>query len=221
MFDSYYRFAALAEALIHRSEPLLLKMADDKETLMKAIKYWEGNSKTRKRKSRTSHLKKEKYNSTTEIWADITTTERFVMAKVEGYPWWPASVCVARDSCIASPLKELNRVLVSFVGEQYLHVIREEEDMRSFTGEVTENDLSKFSVDNMRNLNEVNTNYTSLICTNNCCCCANVFNLYIFPTPQSIDLTKRILRGRGKWEDIKVSGGQDKNTEEEEKKSTS
>jgi len=184
------RFAALTEALIHRSRPFLLKMADDKETLMKAIKYWEGNNKTRKRKSRTSHLKKEKYNSTTEIWADITTTERFVMAKVEGYPWWPASVCVARDSCIASPLKELNRVLVSFVGEQYLHVIRED-DMRSFTGEVTKNDLSKFSADTMRSLNE------------------------------SIDLTKRILRGRGKWEDIQMNGGQDKNTEEEEKKSTS
>jgi len=185
------RFAALAEALIHRARPYLLKMADDKERLMKAIKYWEGSSKTRNRKSRTFHLKKEKYNSSTEIWADITTTERFVMAKVEGYPWWPASVCIASDSYIASSLNDLNRVLISFVGEQHLHVIREADDMRNFTGEVTEDDLSNFPANTMQNLNE------------------------------SIDLTKRILRGRGKWEEIQVSEGSGKNTEEEEKKSNS
>lgn len=178
------RFAALAEALINRARPYLLKMADDKETLKKAIQYWQGGKKTRNRKARISQPKREKYNSSTEIWADVTTTERFVMAKVEGYPWWPASLCIARDLYIATPLKELNRVLVSFVGEQYLHVIGEADDMRSFTGEVTEDDLSKYSTDTIKSLNE------------------------------SIDMTKRILKGRG-------SGGKNKNTEEEEKKSTS
>lgn len=184
------RFAALTEALTHRARPFLLKMAEDKERLTKAIEHWKGGSKTRNRKSKTSKKKKDKYNSSTEIWADITPTEHFIMAKVEGYPWWPARICTAKDSHIAVSLKELDRVLISFVGEHHLHVVREEDDMNPFTAEVIEDDLSKYSTDTMKKLKE------------------------------SIEMTRCILKGKGKWEEIELTEGHDEIIEEEKKSSS-
>jgi len=199
-------------------------MAEDKERLTEAIEYWKGGSKTRNRKSKSkaSKKKRDKYNSSTEIWADISPTERFVMAKVEGYPWWPARLCTAKDSCIAVSLRELDRALISFVGEHHLHIIRKEDDMHNFTGEVIEDDLSKYSSDTTKKLKEVNISYISITVLNTYRCYVVLFNFTSFlPFAQSIEMTRHILRGRGKWEEIELSGRQNEIIEEEEKKSAS
>jgi len=143
------RFSALAQALDHQANPILLKIIEDQERLMKAIQYWEGG-KTRNHKAK----RRGKYNSSTEIWTYTTTTERFVMAKVRGYPWWPARVCNAKDLYTASSLKALGRVLVSFVGEHHLHVVTDPDEMQEFSGEIVEEDLSKYAANTVKMLKE-------------------------------------------------------------------
>mmetsp|Transcript_8410 Transcript_8410/g.9687 ORF Transcript_8410/g.9687 Transcript_8410/m.9687 type:complete len:345 (+) Transcript_8410:871-1905(+) len=129
------RFSALVAAFSYKAIPKLNKMSEDMETLRKAIVYWETNTKTRKSRSKK---KKEKFNSATEIWTDTETTNEFVLGKVDTYPWWPARICIAKDPIIKMSLESLGRVLISFVGEQHLHVVNREDEVTPFTGKEPE-----------------------------------------------------------------------------------
>ncbi len=162
-----FRFAALVAALSSQATPKLQKLADDRNTLTKAIKYWESGSKTRKGK--TQRKSTDRYNSATEIWTSTLVTDEFVQGKVEGYPWWPARICIAKDSETKEALESLGRVLISFVGEPYLHVVKHKDETKPLTGiekEIKED--NEYPADVMKNLQ------------------------------QSISMARRILRGNKK-----------------------
>jgi len=147
------RFAALVSGLVSRAMPNLQKLSNDRNTLTKALKYWEAGTKTRK--SRSQKNKKEKYNSTTEIWTSTNQTDEFVLGKVEGYPWWPARVCVAKDPKTVAILHSVGRVLISFIGEQHLHVVKRDEEIRPFAEmEDKQENIEDYPTDVIKKLRE-------------------------------------------------------------------
>jgi len=127
-------------------------MKRDRSTLVEALDYWHGAQKRRSK----GKGQKEQYNSMIEIWTNTIVTNNFVLGKVEGFPWWPARVCKAKDPGIASLLEETNRVLISFVGERHLHVVNGSSEIMPFATDFEEDSLSKqFSTDIVKNLKEV------------------------------------------------------------------
>jgi len=145
------RFAALFAALKCRATTTLEKLVKDKKTLSKAIFHWEASSKTRK-KSKKSKPAPKKFSSGTEIWANVSLTDQFVMCKVEGFPWWPARVCVAKDSDIAKSLESVERVLVSFIGEQHLYVV-EKDEVKPFSDTALPEDNTNVPAEVIKNVN--------------------------------------------------------------------
>ena len=150
-----HRVAALSTALVTLATPKLEKLARDRNNLLKAIEYWDANQTARK--SRSKKKKKEKFDSATEVWANTEiTTETFIMAKVEGYPWWPARVCEIRDPFVAESLERLDKKLISFIGEEHLHVVDAHDEIKPFSGEIeVEDDLSCYSADVVGKLKKV------------------------------------------------------------------
>jgi len=148
------RFAALVTALKTRASPTLEKMAKDKKALSKAIAHWETSGKTRK-KAKKNTAPSKKFGSATEIWENVAPTDQFVMCKVEGFPWWPARVCVSKGDETAKALDSLDRVLVSFVGEQHLYVVQKDGEMKPFEQKVEEGDVSTFSAEVIKNVKNV------------------------------------------------------------------
>lgn len=132
--------------------PKLRKLSDDRANLKRAIKYWETGNKTRKGKSQ----KREKYNSATEIWTNITQTDEFVLGKVEGFPWWPARTCIAKDPAIRTSLEDLDRVLISFIGEHHLHIVKRKGEIQAFIPSKKDDvDNDDYSNEILKNLREV------------------------------------------------------------------
>lgn len=143
---SVCRFAALVTSLKSRAVPLLEKLSKDKKTLLKAISHWEtsGNSKTKKKTKKGNKFTGKKYDHVSEIWMDTSATDDFVLCKVEGYPWWPARICMAKDVEVEKSLKAVSRTLVSFIGEQHLYVVHED-DVKPFRPTLSEEDIAGFS----------------------------------------------------------------------------
>lgn len=118
---------------------------------------------TKTRKSRSQKKSKDKYHSATEIWTSTDQTDEFVLGKVEGFPWWPARVCVAKNSGSTASLNSLDRALISFIGEQHLHVVKREGEIRPFTGtEQEDENIGDYPVDIVKNLREVRSWFLSL-----------------------------------------------------------
>lgn len=163
------RFAALLASLFSRSIPKLQKIQKDAKTMLKAISYWEANSKTRNWKTagRKVNQSSAKFNSTTELWTDIRPTDTFVMGKVEGFPWWAARVCVPKNKEIYDSLESVNKTVISFVGEQQLYVVDKDKGLRPFNTVIDKEDASNFPPEVMKNVEK------------------------------SITLANRILRGKG------------------------
>ncbi len=146
------RFAALVTALKSRALPYLDKLAKDKKALSKALAYWETSFKTRKKGKKNTYQSK-KYSSATEIWANVESTDQFVMCKVEGFPWWPACICNPKDEEVAESLASVKRMLVSFVGEQHLYVVEKETEVKPFDASFEEND--DYPADVIKNVKNV------------------------------------------------------------------
>ena len=153
---SISRFAAIVAALKSRTTPRTEKIMKDKKALSKAMAYWETSGKTRKKTKKPASSSK-KYGSGTEIWADVEPSDEFIMCKVEGFPWWPACVCVSKDDDIAKSMKSLNRILVSFVGEQHLYVVEKDSEVKPFDDTFTEDDSSSYSPEAVKNVKNVST----------------------------------------------------------------
>jgi hypothetical protein len=155
------RFAALLTALKSRALPRLEKLTKDKKALSKAIAYWETSGKTRK-KGKKNTYKSKKYSSATEIWANVESTDKFVMCKVEGFPWWPACACVPKDEDIAESLSSLKRQLVSFVGEQHLYVVEEESEVKPFDEVIGEGEIASYPPEVIKNVKNVSSPMISI-----------------------------------------------------------
>lgn len=56
----------------------------------------------------------------------------FILHQVEGFPWWPARICIAKDPDIRATLHALDRVLISFIGEHHLHIVKRKEETKTF-----------------------------------------------------------------------------------------
>ena len=71
------------------------------------------------------------------------------MVKVVGYPWWPSRICNAKNHSISSTLASLGRVLVAFVGDEELRIVRDNIDIKPYTGEREgkEDDMGKYDDD--------------------------------------------------------------------------
>jgi len=126
-------FAAFVEGLAFKGDTLLLEMQNDRANLNAALKYWDSAAG---KKSRGS-TKKLKYDSNSPVWTNYELTEEFVWAKVEGYPWWPSRVCVAKDKDIAQQLKIVQRKLISFVGMEDISCVSAEDEIRPYCGETS------------------------------------------------------------------------------------
>ena len=126
-------FAAFVEGLAFKGDTLLLEMQNDRANLDAAIKYWDSAAG---KKSRGS-TKKLKYDSSSPVWTDYELTQEFVWAKVEGYPWWPSRVCVAKDKDVAQQLETVQRKLISFVGMEDISCVDAEDEIRPYGGETS------------------------------------------------------------------------------------
>eukprot|EP00568_Trieres_chinensis_P005265 CAMPEP_0183304010 /NCGR_PEP_ID=MMETSP0160_2-20130417/9249_1 /TAXON_ID=2839 ORGANISM="Odontella Sinensis, Strain Grunow 1884" /NCGR_SAMPLE_ID=MMETSP0160_2 /ASSEMBLY_ACC=CAM_ASM_000250 /LENGTH=341 /DNA_ID=CAMNT_0025466995 /DNA_START=3 /DNA_END=1028 /DNA_ORIENTATION=+ len=157
------RFGAIANLFLKKASRVLSEIDNKKDNLQEAIEYWENNNK------RTRRGGKEKYSSDIEIWANVQLTSHFCMAKVQGFPWWPARVCEPKDASISSALSSLGRDIVAFVGNHELHVVRNEIDTRPYTGvkEDENEDMDSYDEDTIKNFQ------------------------------QCVEMTRRICKGRG------------------------
>lgn len=148
------RFAALVTVLKSRAMPVLEKLSKDKKTLLKAIPHWEASGKSKKKTKKGAKPVGKKYDHVTEVWADVSVTDQFVMCKVDGFPWWPARICVAKDTEISQSLKAVSRELVSFIGEQHLYVVHED-DIKPFDDKLSDEDVEGFSPEVVKNVKQV------------------------------------------------------------------
>lgn len=134
-------FAALTEAFVFKASEMLVEMEHAEKNLAEAIKYWDGPGSNK----RGSSKKSAKFNSSSEVWTEYELTQKFVWAKVEGYPWWPARVCKAKDKAIAKSLTAIGRELISFVGMEDISCVSTEDEMKPYCGETEDmEDLSQY-----------------------------------------------------------------------------
>jgi hypothetical protein len=70
------------------------------------------------------------------VWANVRYTDEIYTAKADGYPWWPAKKCEAKDPKIALSLSEANRSLVAFVGEMGGLRVVKTDNLQLFTGTI-------------------------------------------------------------------------------------
>ncbi len=116
---------------------MLTKLQEARIRLDEAIEDWDvSGSKKRKRKF--------KYDSSTEIWADVVLTDEFILGKVQGYPPWPARKCKPKDKRLVSELKSVGRTIISFIGETHLFAVKEQ-DIGDYVDDIDDKKLSAFS----------------------------------------------------------------------------
>jgi histone H1/5 len=141
------RLASLTAGFVHQAKNKLDKIEGEHEALIEALSKWEKEADRTKKNKNKNHAKAERYFGPSEVWADVRIADEIVMAKAESYPWWPAKICVATDSTVAGALSNLNRSLVSLVGERGdLRVVRNN-DINKFTGQPLDED-EEFEVPN-------------------------------------------------------------------------
>lgn len=138
------RFSSLAMSFVMKSKMLLEKHDEDRERLIDALNYWKMQG-SRRRKSKVK--KNPNYDSHTEIWAEVIPEERYILAKVKGYPWWPAITCKAKCSDISSKLESVGRTLISFIGEKHLYAVKDDEEIQPYIDDLEDNDLESYSSD--------------------------------------------------------------------------
>ena len=139
--------------LRNRANHVLVEMKKCHNNFFSALELLDCPQKSRKGRSGKG---KSSHNLFTDIWVNSMVTDEFVMAKISGYPEWPARLCVAKDSKIETILKNAGLCVVSFIGEPHLHVIKREEDIHPFTTEVIETvDLATYPSDTVKKFKQV------------------------------------------------------------------
>jgi hypothetical protein len=118
-----------------------------------ALDSIDGSQKPRKGKAVKDKQSKHLFS---DVWVNATVTSSFVLAKISGYPQWPARICVAKDPAIESTLKNAGLCIISFVGEPHQHVVKRDEDIQPFTAEnIDAVDLSKTNADLVKKFKQV------------------------------------------------------------------
>jgi len=124
------RIGALVEFLSAKSRAMLTDMKKCQNNFSDALESLECQQKSRKARPGKGKDIKELFNN---VWVNATVTNQLVLAKIFGYPHWPARIFLAKDSAIESSLKNAGLSIISFIGEPHLHVINNEENLKSFS----------------------------------------------------------------------------------------
>ena len=146
------KLAALTAGFCTKASEKLEKVESEQETLIKFIDVWEKASTLRNKAS------KEEMTEAPEVWANVTFTDDFCLAKGNGYPWWPAKKCVAKDKKLSESLDKYGRVLVSLVGESGGLRAVKTEDILPFSEELPEDEnLSDYTKETRSQLEDCMT----------------------------------------------------------------
>lgn len=134
---SLARAAFILQSFLLKADVTLNQMKEERKNLDTILGL---NAKRTSFKSTISTVKK--HVSNTSIWCDVELTNKLVKARVKGYPWWPAQICIPRETVVADALKGSGYTLISSVGNPSLFMVNEK-DIIEFTEETNEN-LSKY-----------------------------------------------------------------------------
>ncbi|CAJ1946516.1 unnamed protein product [Cylindrotheca closterium] len=138
---TFSKLAALAAGFHTKASKLLNKMEEEHDSLMKAIKTWEKVAASK------GPLKKDIAESS-EVWAEVKHNDDFCLAKIPPFPWWPARKVTAKDKHLGDALRNLDRCLVSLVGELGGLRVVKTGNIRSFSDEFPgDEDLTSYSKD--------------------------------------------------------------------------
>jgi hypothetical protein len=143
---SVSRFAAVLQMFLLKAENILNQLEEERNNLDVILGI---NSK---RTSRTKTSIKN-HDSSTHVWCHAKLSDKLVKARVSGYPWWPAHVCIPLDSVVANALEGSGYALISSVGNEGMFMLAEK-DIIDFTEEVDE-DLSQFDASTLEDLHDV------------------------------------------------------------------
>lgn len=130
---SVSRLALILQSFLLKSVELLDQIKEDRERLRSALR---------------SASKLKKHDSAQNIWCNVTVTDKLIKARVNGFPWWPAHLCVPLDSDVVSALEGSGYSIVSSVGNSSLYMVSEK-DIIDFTVD-PEEDLSQYDIPDLR-----------------------------------------------------------------------
>lgn len=157
---TFSRLASLASGFVLDSMRRIERMEFQHDDLVTAMAKWEKDQERRAKNNLNGRKtgKAKAYDGPSEVWANVRITDEICMAKAENYPWWPATKCEAKDSALAQSISELDRCLVSLVGESGELRVVMNSDIREFTGQtIDDEDTAKASKDTRNQLDECMT----------------------------------------------------------------
>lgn len=103
------RLGALSAAFCSDANKRLKQINVDRENLLAALPVWDREVKSRK--------KSKSKIAASEVWANVRLTDEICMARGEGFSWWPARRCEAKDRSLTASLDGVDRCLVALFGE--------------------------------------------------------------------------------------------------------
>ena len=143
---SVSRLAAVLQMFLLKAGNVLDQLEEERNNL-DAILGLNAKRTTRIKSSIKNH------DSSTHVWCHAKMSDKLVKARVSGYPWWPAHVCIPLDSVVATALEGSGYVLISSVGNEGMFMVADK-DIIEFTEEVDE-DLSKYDKSTVDDLHDV------------------------------------------------------------------
>ncbi|KAL3927716.1 MAG: hypothetical protein SGBAC_012968 [Bacillariaceae sp.] len=145
---TFSKIAALAAGFHTKASKLLDKMEEEHDALKKAIKTWEKASASKRSSNKG-------VAESSEVWADVQHTDDFCLAKIEPYPWWPARKVTAKDEQLSCALGNIDRCLVSLIGELGGLRVVKTGNLLPFSKELPQDeDLTSYSKDIQDQLND-------------------------------------------------------------------
>jgi hypothetical protein len=106
---TFSRLAALCAAFCSDANKRLKQINVDRDNLLAALPVWDREVKSRK--------KSKSKIAASEVWANVRMTDEICMARGEGFSWWPARRCEAKDKSLTASLGGVDRCLVALFGE--------------------------------------------------------------------------------------------------------
>lgn len=143
---SVSRFAAVLQIFLMKAGKVLDQLEEERNNLDAILGI------NAKRTSRTKSSIKN-HDSSTHVWCNARLSDKLVKARVSGYPWWPAHVCIPLDPVVANALEGSGYALISSVGNEGMFMVAEK-DIIDFTDE-TDEDISQFDKSTMDALHDV------------------------------------------------------------------
>lgn len=143
---SVSRLAVVLQSLLSKADNVLNQIKEERGNLDSILGI------NAKRTSRSKSGIKKNHDSSTAIWCNTKLTDKLVKVRVNGFPWWPAHVCVPLDTVVADAMEGSGYTLISSVGNPGMFMVAEK-DIVEFTEE-TDEDLSQYEQSTLEELHE-------------------------------------------------------------------